>query len=69
MTPRKKKGLGFLITGGIFGLFGGIYMVADADPNWLSYIPVFIGFLATTFGFSVVFWPFPCQGIPTSSYS
>ena len=55
LTPRKKRGIGFFITGGIFILFGGIVMKTVADPSWLTFIPLFVGLIAEYFGFKVVF--------------
>jgi len=55
MTDRKKKGIGFFITGAIFALFGGVFMATEVDPTWLGFVPVFVGVIASYFGFQVVF--------------
>ena len=55
LTPRKKKGVGLFITGGIFILFGAITTISMEDPSWLAFVPIIIGFFTDYFGFQVVF--------------
>jgi len=55
MTARKKRGISFFITGGVFIIFGAITTITLEDPTWLAFIPVVIGFFVDFFGFQVVF--------------
>ena len=36
MTARKKKGLGFVVTGVVTAAVGGILMATTATPEWVS---------------------------------
>jgi len=55
LTPRKKKGLGYLITGGLFVGIGGIFIGMETTPDFVSLIIQAVGMLAGLFGITVVF--------------
>jgi hypothetical protein len=55
LTPRKKKGIGFFISGAVFVTAGLLSMFATEDPTWFSGAIGFIGLIASYFGFQVVF--------------
>jgi len=55
MTDRKKKGIGFLITAGIFAIVGGVFIGTDATPEWTGMLIQGIGLIAGLFGFVVVY--------------
>jgi hypothetical protein len=54
MTPRKKKGIGCIISGLVFVLVGIIFMVTQATPNWLNIVLAGIGWLGNTLGFILI---------------
>jgi ABC-type uncharacterized transport system permease subunit len=51
MTDRKKKGLGFIISGLVFVLAGIILYATASTPAWLNVFIQGIGWLGTTLGF------------------
>ena len=55
MTDRKKKGIGFFITGGVFLIAGFIYATMSADPSWFATAITLVGLIAEFFGFKTVF--------------
>ena len=55
MTPRKKKGVGFFISGAAFIAGGFISVFMVEDPSWYQGAIGFIGLIAAYFGFNVVF--------------
>lgn len=54
MTPRKKKGIGFLVTAGLFALAGGIFVGMDATPDWLNTVMGIASAIATALGLVIV---------------
>jgi len=36
MTARKKKGLGFIVTGAVTAIVGGVLMATVSTPDWVS---------------------------------
>lgn len=55
MTDRKKKGIGFLISGAVFVAFGGVFIAIPATPDWLGTVVGIIGLVANALGFVTVF--------------
>jgi len=55
MTDRKKKGIGFMISGSAFLVVGGIFTFATATPDWVAGALALVGMVAQFFGFSTVF--------------
>ena len=55
MTDRKKKGIGFMISGSAFLVVGGIFTFAAATPDWVAGALALVGMVAQFFGFSTVF--------------
>jgi hypothetical protein len=55
MTPRKKKGIGFFITGAVFAVAGGAMFWTEVTPEWIATAMQVVGALAAVFGFTVVF--------------
>lgn len=55
LTPRKKKGIGFGISGLAFLLAGGVFYFVPTSPDWLVPTLGFIGTVAGFFGFTTVF--------------
>ena len=43
MTDRKKKGVGFLVSGGLSIAAGIVFFVASATPDWLGIVIQGIG--------------------------
>lgn len=54
MTARKKKGIGFLITAGIFAIVGGVFIGTDVTPEWVGLLTQGIGLIAGLLGFKIV---------------
>lgn len=55
MTDRKKRGVGFFISGLTFIVGGFISFAFSEDPTWFATALGFVGLIATYFGFKVVF--------------
>lgn len=55
MTNRKKKGIGFFISGIAFTLVGGAMYLSNATPEWIGALVAILGVIAETFGFKTVF--------------
>lgn len=55
MTSRKKKGIGYFISGTVFIVVGFVMTTMDADPAWLSAGLALVGLIAEFFGFQKVF--------------
>lgn len=55
MTPRKKTGIGFFISGGLFIGGGVIFYFLPATPVWLPMVFSIVGYIASTLGFKIVF--------------
>lgn len=55
MTPRKKRGIGFLISGLLFLLVGGVLTWTTNSPEWVDVTLQVVGALANVFGFVIVF--------------
>ena len=55
MAPRKKKGIGYLISGGVFVGVGVVMVAFTATPDWLGIVVQGIGLIANLLGFTTVF--------------
>ena len=55
MTKRKKKGIGFAISGVAFVAAAVILFVTEATPDWLNTVFGIIGTVAEMLGFKTVF--------------
>ena len=55
MTDRKKRGIGFFITGGLFVAAGIVYTFIAEDPSWFWQVVGIVGLVATSIGFVVVY--------------
>ena len=55
MTDRKKKGIGFMISGAAFLAVGGLFTFADLTPDWVAAAIALVGMVAQFFGFTTVF--------------
>jgi len=55
MTDRKKKGVGFLVSGGLSIAAGIVFFVASATPDWLGIVIQGIGLIAGLLGITVVY--------------
>ena len=55
MTDRKKKGIGFLISGSVFLAIGGIFLGLEITPDWVGTVVGIVGLVANALGFSTVF--------------
>jgi ABC-type uncharacterized transport system permease subunit len=55
METRKKKGIGFMISGVVFLGVGGALFGIEATPDWLPIVVQGIGLIANLLGFSTVF--------------
>ena len=55
MTNRKKKGIGFFISGAVFIVAGFIFSTMDVNPVWLNSAMILVGMIAEFFGFKTVF--------------
>lgn len=55
MTARKKKGLGTMISGGIFIAVGAIIAFTTATPEWVPTVLSVIGLVGNALGFGLVF--------------
>lgn len=55
MTPRKKRGVGYIISGVVFVGVGGVLFGTDASPDWLPVVVQGIGLIANLLGFTTVF--------------
>jgi len=55
MTPRKKVGIGFFISGGLFVLAGIVSYAFPDTPTWVPALFGIVGYVASTFGFKIVF--------------
>lgn len=55
MSPRKKKGIGFFISGAVFLVVGFVFVSMDTTPEWVSSGISLVGLIAEFFGFSTVF--------------
>lgn len=55
MTARKKKGIGFLVSGIAFLVGGGIFLGVDVTPDWLGTVFGIIGMVGNALGFGTVF--------------
>lgn len=55
MTARKKKGIGFLISGAVFVVAGGVFLGMPVTPDWLGPVMGLVGLVANFLGFVVVF--------------
>jgi len=55
MTDRKKKGIGFLISGVVFAGVGTIFMTMTVTPDWVGQVVMLVGVIANALGFKTVF--------------
>ena len=55
MTDRKKKGIGYFVSGAVFIVAGFIMVAMDANPAWLGSVAALLGLVAEFFGFKTVF--------------
>lgn len=55
MTGRKKKGIGYFISGAVFIGVGSAFMFFDATPEWVSTAMAIVGLVANFLGFTTVF--------------
>ena len=55
MTDRKKKGIGFLISGVVFLGVGGVFIGMEVTPDWLAMVIQGVGLIANLLGFATVF--------------
>lgn len=55
MTPRKRKGIGFIISGIVFLGAGVTFVAAPSTPDWLGIVISAIGAIANVLGFTTVF--------------
>lgn len=55
MSPRKKKGIGFFISGAVFLVAGFVFVSMDATPEWVASSVSLVGLIAEFFGFKTVF--------------
>lgn len=55
MTPRKKRGVGFFISGAAFIVGGFISFAFSEDPTWFATGISLVGLIASFFGFTTVF--------------
>jgi hypothetical protein len=55
LTPRKKKGIGFFISGAAFIVGGALAFAASEDPSWWPTAISLVGMVASFFGFTTVF--------------
>ena len=55
MTNRKKKGIGFFISGAIFIAAGAVYTFLTEDPGWFWQAIGIVGLVASSIGFVVVY--------------
>ena len=53
MEPRKKKAIGFLITGGLFFLVGLVTLATPAAPSWLPIILEIVASVTLILGIAV----------------
>ncbi len=54
MTERKKKGLGFFISGAVFIAVGIVLLVTISTPAWVSTVLSGIGLIGNLVGFVLV---------------
>ncbi len=54
MTPRKKKGIGFLVSGLVFLALGIILMVTTTTPAWVTTTLPIISGIANVIGLVLV---------------
>jgi hypothetical protein len=55
MTDRKKKGIGFFVSGGVFVAAGAVFTFMSATPEWFVTTIQVIGIVAGALGFKLVF--------------
>ena len=55
MTDRKKRGIGFFLSGLTFVVGGIVSFAMSEDPTWFATGVSLVGLIATFFGFKVVF--------------
>lgn len=55
MTARKKRGVGFLISGGAFIVGSVLCFTTMVDPGWFPIALAIVGMLANFFSFKTVF--------------
>ena len=55
MTNRKKKGIGFLISGIVFAGVGIVFMSTAVTSDWVGTVITLIGVVANALGFKTVF--------------
>lgn len=55
LSARKKKGIGFCISGVVFLGVGGIFIATATTPDWLSLAIQGVGMIAGLLGFNTVF--------------
>jgi len=53
MDPRKKKAIGFLITGGLFFLVGLVTLAVPTTPSWLPVLLEIVASVTLILGISV----------------
>jgi len=55
MTPRKKRGIGYIVSGVVFVGVGGVLFGTEASPEWLAIVVQGVGLIANLLGFTTVF--------------
>jgi hypothetical protein len=55
MTNRKKKGVGFFVSGALFIVIGIFTATTGTVPEWFSGLLSAVGLAAEYFGFSIVY--------------
>jgi hypothetical protein len=54
MDPRKKKGVGFIVTAALFAVAGGVFIGTSATPDWLNIVFAGVSALAGVFGLVII---------------
>jgi len=55
MDTRKKKGIGYIISGTVFVAVGAVFVGLPATPDWVGVVVQGIGLIANLLGFTTVF--------------
>ena len=55
MTARKKKGIGYCISGAVFLAVGGVFIGLETTPDFVSLLIQGVGMIAGLLGFTTVF--------------
>ena len=55
MTDRKKKGIGFMVSGAVFAVAGVVFYSMPITPEWLAPAFGLIALVGNFLGFVIVF--------------